>query len=274
MTIELATTLVHCKRDAFDVYIGRPKTPTATHWGNPFANRPGTKAALVVDDPIDAYRQWLHGTAHREIEPARRRWILDHIGTLDGMILGCWCAPHPCHGDVLIELLDEWRAKSDETEDDDLFAHIRPQPRLECRITCRACGAFATVAISHAALLCGTCSLTASQVRQRLLERQQWLVAAMERLYTDWEALETTLGEKASQRWGALKAARARGLTASELARIEEIKADGTDPLQPVLIASRETTITLQAHAMELEQVKRGLEEVDVYLEASHDHSR
>jgi len=26
---------------------------------------------------------------------------------LDGKVLGCWCAPSPCHGHILIQLLNE-----------------------------------------------------------------------------------------------------------------------------------------------------------------------
>ena len=29
--------------------------------------------------------------------------VLIELAELDGAILGCWCAPKPCHGDVLVE---------------------------------------------------------------------------------------------------------------------------------------------------------------------------
>lgn len=37
------------------------------------------------------------------------RWNLWHrLIELRGQTLGCWCKPQPCHGDVLIKLLDEY----------------------------------------------------------------------------------------------------------------------------------------------------------------------
>jgi len=30
---------------------------------------------------------------------------------LEGKVLGCWCSPHECHGDVLVELLEEQKPK-------------------------------------------------------------------------------------------------------------------------------------------------------------------
>jgi len=80
--------VVHCKRDAYDVYIGR-----GSKWGNPFkigidGNR---------EEVIEKYRQWILG------EPR----LLDSLCELEGKVLGCWCSPKPCHGDVLIELMEE-----------------------------------------------------------------------------------------------------------------------------------------------------------------------
>lgn len=39
------------------------------------------------------------------------RWVLDNIDAdflepLRGRVLGCWCKPLACHGDVIAELLD------------------------------------------------------------------------------------------------------------------------------------------------------------------------
>lgn len=82
------TQVVHCKRDHYDVYIGRPSI-----WGNPFVlGRNGTRQEVV-----DQYRQWLF------TQPA----LLARIGfELRDKVLGCWCAPQACHGDVLAELAD------------------------------------------------------------------------------------------------------------------------------------------------------------------------
>ena len=77
--------VVHCKRAAHDVYIGRP-----SKWGNPFViGRDGTR-----DDVIARYEAWL----------LEQPELVDTLPELAGKTLGCWCAPRACHGDVLARL--------------------------------------------------------------------------------------------------------------------------------------------------------------------------
>lgn len=62
-----------------------------TRWGNRFRiGRDGTRAEV-----IELYRQWLW----RQIKNGRVD-IAD-LAALQNQRLGCWCAPEPCHGDVL-----------------------------------------------------------------------------------------------------------------------------------------------------------------------------
>lgn len=82
------TRVVHCKRARYDVYIGRP-----SKWGNPFViGRDGTRAQV-----IEKYRAFVLSSAP----------MLAALPELHGKILGCWCAPQSCHGDVLAELANE-----------------------------------------------------------------------------------------------------------------------------------------------------------------------
>jgi len=37
----------------------------------------------------------------------KNKALLDKLKTLQGKELGCWCNPAPCHGDILVKLLDE-----------------------------------------------------------------------------------------------------------------------------------------------------------------------
>ena len=77
--------VVHCKRAAHDVYIGRP-----SKWGNPFViGRDGTR-----DNVIARYEAWL----------LEQPELVDALPELAGKTLGCWCAPRACHGDVLARL--------------------------------------------------------------------------------------------------------------------------------------------------------------------------
>lgn len=77
--------VVHCKREKYDVYIGRP-----SKWGNPFVvGRDGTREQV-----IEKYRKYIMGNPS----------LLDSLWELEGKTLGCWCAPLACHGDVLAAL--------------------------------------------------------------------------------------------------------------------------------------------------------------------------
>ena len=79
--------VVHCKRSPYDVYVGRPGK-----WGNPFTiGRDGTREQV-----IQKYRDWILTQDH----------LLNSLPELEGKILGCWCSPKSCHGDVLIELVN------------------------------------------------------------------------------------------------------------------------------------------------------------------------
>ena len=80
--------VVHCKKDVFDVYIGRP-----SKWGNPFKiGVDGTR-----DEVIRKYREYVLRTPQ----------LNNALHELEGKILGCWCAPKPCHGDILVVLANE-----------------------------------------------------------------------------------------------------------------------------------------------------------------------
>ena len=80
--------VVNCKTDPYDVYIGRP-----SKWGNPFEiGKDGTR-----EDVIKKYRKYILSTPS----------LLNDLHELKGKILGCWCKPAACHGDVLIELLEK-----------------------------------------------------------------------------------------------------------------------------------------------------------------------
>jgi hypothetical protein len=80
-----APRVVHCKRESHHVYIGRP-----SKWGNPFVvGKHGSRRECIA-----LYEDWLRH------EPT----LLKALDELRGLVLGCWCAPRPCHGDVLVRL--------------------------------------------------------------------------------------------------------------------------------------------------------------------------
>jgi hypothetical protein len=85
--------VVHCKHEPYDTYIGRP-----SKWGNPFSHKDGTLAEFRVgtrEEAVHSYREYIE--RNPELMAAAKR-------ELQGKILGCWCAPQSCHGDVLSEI--------------------------------------------------------------------------------------------------------------------------------------------------------------------------
>ena len=81
--------VVHCKRSSYDIYIGRPGP-----WGNPFAiGKDGTREEVIA-----RYEEWIR------TQPD----LMARLPELRGKVLGCWCSPYPCHGDVLQKLLREF----------------------------------------------------------------------------------------------------------------------------------------------------------------------
>ena len=88
MMAETRTRVVHCKKESYDVYIGRPSP-----WGNPFRiGKDGSR-----EEVIEKYREWIYTQYH----------LIQAIPELKGKRLGCWCHPEPCHGDVLVQLAEE-----------------------------------------------------------------------------------------------------------------------------------------------------------------------
>ena len=80
--------IVHCKRETYDVYIGRP-----SKWGNPFIiGRDGDRQEVIAK-----YEGWI----------ITRPKLIEALPELQNKVLGCWCSPQACHGEVLITLLKE-----------------------------------------------------------------------------------------------------------------------------------------------------------------------
>lgn len=87
--------VVHCKKEKYDVYIGRPSI-----WGNPFSHKEKTLAdyrSETREEAVASYKQWLLNSPD----------LMALLPTLKGKVLGCWCKPQACHGDILLELANE-----------------------------------------------------------------------------------------------------------------------------------------------------------------------
>ena len=71
-----------------NIYIGRKKNHIpASKWGNPYIMGMNNGRTKV----INLYEDYLQGNAE----------LLERVSELKGKNLGCWCAPLPCHGEIL-----------------------------------------------------------------------------------------------------------------------------------------------------------------------------
>ncbi|KKL13610.1 hypothetical protein LCGC14_2524010 [marine sediment metagenome] len=90
------TCVVNLRTSAYDVYIGRPGK-----WGNPFViGAMHQDHVLTRETCIAAFEDWLR---HSDKGVA----LQADLGELRGKRLGCYCKPQACHGDVLVELIEE-----------------------------------------------------------------------------------------------------------------------------------------------------------------------
>lgn len=86
------TTVVHLKRDTYDVRIDR-----ATKWGNPFIiGLDGDRTEVILK-----YREWV----------LKQPRLMESLHELKGRALGCWCSPADCHGRILAELAEAYHEK-------------------------------------------------------------------------------------------------------------------------------------------------------------------
>ena len=100
------TRIVNCRSVGWwegnsnhSVYIGR-----GSKWGNPFViGKDGTR-----EEVIEKYRAWV----------VQQKDLMASLQELYGKVLVCYCKPLPCHGDVLVDLLEKEtnRAAEEETK--------------------------------------------------------------------------------------------------------------------------------------------------------------
>ena len=87
----MSPRVVHFKKEDCDVYIGRP-----SKWCNPFSHLDGKGQFKVAsrEEAIAKYEEWIKSQPH----------LIAALPELRGKVLGCWCHPKACHGDVLMRL--------------------------------------------------------------------------------------------------------------------------------------------------------------------------
>lgn len=102
---------VHVMRDPYDLYVGRDNARAGlpeSDWANPFRiGRDGDRRAVLA-------------RFEEELRRGSLSHLLPRLRELDGLALGCWCAPKGgvgpadplvCHAQILLKVLSELSAK-------------------------------------------------------------------------------------------------------------------------------------------------------------------
>jgi hypothetical protein len=96
------TRVVNIKHSTCDIYIGRYNAYYGyqrSKFANPFEiGRHGGR-----DKVLDLYEEYLDKNP---------QLIEDAVKELDNKVLGCWCYPQSCHGDILIRKIEQWKKQN------------------------------------------------------------------------------------------------------------------------------------------------------------------
>jgi hypothetical protein len=107
--------VTHCRDKKFTVYIGRPSV-----YGNPFIiGQDGTR-----DDVMRKFKKYA----------LKNERVLKAIAALPKhAILGCYCKPKACHGDVIVKLWKRLHANDNSVPYTELVTPPEPVPQSKDR---------------------------------------------------------------------------------------------------------------------------------------------
>lgn len=85
-------------------YVGRPSI-----LGNPYSHKFGEQKYLTLtrEEAITRYREWLIEQLQKQNSPQFKELLrlAQIVGKEGKLVLRCWCAPLPCHADVIRDLV-------------------------------------------------------------------------------------------------------------------------------------------------------------------------
>lgn len=95
------TKVVNLNKEDYDIYIGR-----GSKWGCPFTvikDRPTLAKEIVgsKEEALSKYKEYVLASPE----------LMNSLNELDGKVLGCFCKPEKCHGDILLQLLEQKKLK-------------------------------------------------------------------------------------------------------------------------------------------------------------------
>lgn len=97
---------LHTDPSGYDIYIGRAGHGQDGYFGNPYRmghHCPRCKQPHPTPDTtIDCYRAYFEERIHRD------HAFRERVRALRGKVLGCFCKPKPCHGDVLADYVNRF----------------------------------------------------------------------------------------------------------------------------------------------------------------------
>jgi hypothetical protein len=89
--------VVHFKKDYYDIYIGRLPNNEYNKWAYPKELRDTFPDGTPRQEIINAYENYLLSQPN----------LMKDLHELKYKILGCWCKPKSCHGDILKKYVDK-----------------------------------------------------------------------------------------------------------------------------------------------------------------------
>ena len=84
-------SVVNKYKEKYDVYIGRPSI-----YGNPFSVKEYGREGC-----IEKYKEYFYKRIKEDVK------FKEEVLKLKDKVLGCFCKPLACHGDVIAEYLDK-----------------------------------------------------------------------------------------------------------------------------------------------------------------------
>ena len=112
------TRVVNIHKEAYDVYIGRAGKGQDGYFGNPFR----LKQDMDRGGTLAGFREYFYRRLANDAEYRRR------VHELQGKTLGCFCKPHPCHGDIIKEYLDRMTGRGEDIEIGTIFYKGKAYP--------------------------------------------------------------------------------------------------------------------------------------------------
>ena len=99
----METITVNMDKEQCDIYVGRPSKGVDGKFGNPIIPGLRCEECLIThtkeEDTLNCFRKYFIRKISKDI------YFKEDILSLKGKRLGCFCAPKPCHSDIIIDYL-------------------------------------------------------------------------------------------------------------------------------------------------------------------------